>query len=143
MTDRIFGVIIIVVSLLFAWGASLTHESFIQDPVGPKLFPYILAGLGTLFGAFIVLRPDENPRWPNRAGGFEIGAAVLAMCMYTASLEMIGFVIATILTAMYFAWRFGATAKGALLSGLLISFGLYAVFHLLLGLSLAKGPFGF
>lgn len=143
MSDRIFGIVIILIAIFYGWGTSLIHESFIQDPVGPKAFPYGLSVLGIIFGAYMVWRPDENPSWPAREGMLEIAAAALAMCIYAFMLPIGGFILCTIVAAAYFAWRFGSAPVGALITGLSISFGLYAVFHLALGLTLAKGPLGF
>ena len=47
------------------------------------------------------------------------------------------------LAATYLAWRLGATVLGAVLTGVGTSVGIYVIFHLVLGLSLARGPFGF
>lgn len=143
MNDRAFGMVIVAIFLFFAWGSSLTRESFIQDPLGPKVFPYVLAGFGVIFGVAISLRPDENPSWPARHGWLEIIAAIMAMFAYAYLLPLLGFVIITVVGAGYFAWRFGATPIQAVITGGSIALGLYLVFHLILGLSLAKGPFGF
>jgi len=41
------------------------------------------------------------------------------------------------------SWRLGSAPVWAAVSGVGISVGIYVVFHLVLGLSLAKGPLGF
>ncbi len=45
--------------------------------------------------------------------------------------------------AAYLAWRLGSSVLESVLVGLGTSVGIYAIFHLVLGLSLARGPFGF
>ncbi|MCB1402853.1 MAG: tripartite tricarboxylate transporter TctB family protein, partial [Rhodobacteraceae bacterium] len=59
------------------------------------------------------------------------------------ALPQVGFLIATAVTAAYLSWRLGTAPLYAVAAGIAISIGIYVVFHLILGLSLAKGPFGF
>lgn len=142
-SDRFFGFFVILLSVFFAWGTSLTHESFIQDPVGPKIFPYFLSIIGMICGLVFILKPDQISNWPKISGWLEIIAAIMMMMLYATFLSEIGFVMATIFASAYFSWRFGATIINAFIVGILISLGLYVSFHLILGLSLAKGPLGF
>jgi putative tricarboxylic transport membrane protein len=63
--------------------------------------------------------------------------------LYAYALPVIGFVIATALAAAFLSWRLGTPVLRAVVAGIAISVGIYVVFHLILGLSLAKGPLGF
>jgi putative tricarboxylic transport membrane protein len=65
------------------------------------------------------------------------------MLAYTFLLEPLGFVLATALAASLLSWRLGAPLAIAGMSGVGIAVGIYVVFHLILGLSLARGPWGF
>ena len=73
----------------------------------------------------------------------EVFAAVVVMILYAEMLPVAGFVIATAFAAGYLAWRLGSHPIEAVAVGIGTSVGIYVIFHLLLGLSLAKGPFGF
>ena len=64
MSDRIFGAATVALSLLMMWAASLIEESFIQDPLGPKAFPLVIAGIMGLSGLVILFKPDAEPHWP-------------------------------------------------------------------------------
>ncbi|MDH3235538.1 MAG: tripartite tricarboxylate transporter TctB family protein, partial [Alphaproteobacteria bacterium] len=88
-------------------------------------------------------RPDPEPQWPVLSRALEIIAAVAVLIGYALALEPVGFVIATAVAAALLSWRLGSTLGGAMMSGVGISVGIYTVFHLILGLSLAKGPLGF
>ncbi len=68
---------------------------------------------------------------------------MVVLVAYAYALPAIGFLIATAITAAYLSWRLGTAPLPALASGIATSIGIYVVFHLILGLSLAKGPFGF
>jgi putative tricarboxylic transport membrane protein len=52
-------------------------------------------------------------------------------------------VIATVFATAYLSWRLGTKPLNSLVTGVATSAGIYLVFHLILGLSLAKGPLGF
>ncbi len=143
MGDRIFGAIGIVIAALFIWQTSVIEESFIQDPVGPKGFPFIIGALLGISSLVIMLRPDPNPEWPAAGRLFEIGFAVVVLIAYAMALPDVGFVFATAVASAILSWRLGAHPVPAVLAGVGIAVGIYVVFHLILGLSLAKGPFGF
>ena len=143
MSDRIFGVCGLVLAAFFAWQATLIEESFVSDVVGPKVFPIIIAAVLGASSAVFVLRPDPAPDWPAAGRLFEIAMAVAAMVAYALLLPQAGFLIATAVASTYLTWRLGTSPAMSLVVGVLTSGGIWVVFHLILGLSLARGPFGF
>ncbi|EBA06525.1 tripartite tricarboxylate transporter TctB family protein [Sagittula stellata] len=143
MSDRIFGVFGILLAIGFAISALYIEESFLSDAVGPKAFPLIIAAVLGISSAVIAFRPDPEPEWPAIGRLVEIGAAVVVMILYTELLPIAGFVIATAFAAAYLAWRLGSGPVEAVLTGVGTSVGIYVIFHLVLGLSLARGPWGF
>lgn len=143
MSDRIFGGIGLALAVFFIWQATLIQESPFSDIVGPKVFPIIVGAVLGLSAAYFLIRPDADPHWPQAGRLFEIAMAVAAMVAYALLLPQIGFVFATAIAAAYLSWRLGATPAASVLAGVLTSVGIYAIFHLILGLSLARGPFGF
>lgn len=142
-SDRIFGLIGVAIAALIVWRAGLIQESFIQDPLGPKAFPYVVAAVMGLASLFIILRPDEEPEWPAIGRLAEIAVAVGVMIAYAQFLPEAGFVLATAVAASFLSWRLGSPPLKAATAGIVISIGIYIIFHLVLGLSLAKGPWGF
>ncbi|MGF0539491.1 tripartite tricarboxylate transporter TctB family protein [Agrobacterium sp. ES01] len=143
MSDRVFGTIGILLAAFYIWQATLIEESFISDPVGPKTFPIVIATLLGVASLFILLMPDEEPKWPALSRLIEIFISVAVLVAYTYLLPAIGFVFSTVLASSFLAWRLGAKPVHSVIAGVLISVGIYAIFHLALGLTLAKGPFGF
>lgn len=142
MSDRIFGGIGLALAAFFIWGATQIELSFISDPVGPRTFPIIIASLLGLASLVIVLRPDAEPDWPKAARLLEIAGAVAVMVAYALLLPRLGFLIATAAASGILTWRLGTRPVQAVVAGVLTSLGIYTVFHLILGLSLAKGPLG-
>lgn len=139
MSDRIFGAFSFVIALLYVWQATIIQESFIQDPVGPKVFPFIIGGVLALSSVWFMLRPDDEPHWPEGAKLMEIAFAVAIMFAYAYTLTSVGFLVATAIASALLSWRLGAPPLSALIAGVCISGGIYVVFKLILGLSLAKG----
>ncbi len=143
MSDRIFGLVGALLAIGYAFAAMQIEESFLSDVVGPKAFPLIIATVLGISSLIIALRPDASPVWPPLNRLAEIFAAVVVMILYAELLPEIGFIIATAFAAAYLAWRLGSSVLESVLVGIGTSVGIYAIFHLVLGLSLARGPFGF
>ena len=143
MSDRIFASICIALAALMGWGATIIEESFIQDPLGPKAFPLVIALVLAASGVAMFLRPDEDPVWPHRRKQIQLLWTIGAMILYVQFLPVVGFLVATAIGAGFLSWQLGASVKQACWGGFSISVGIYVVFKLILGLSLARGPFGF
>lgn len=143
MSDRIFGGIGLILAIFFGIQATMIETAFISDAVGPSVFPIAVAVVMGLSSLYFLLKPDPEPDWPRAGRLAEIGLAALAMFAYAQLLPVLGFVIATVFAAGYLSWRLGARPLEAVLVGLGSSVGIYVVFHLVLGLSLARGPLGF
>ncbi len=143
MSDRIFGGIGLILAILFGIQATMIETAVISDAVGPSVFPIAVAVVMGLSSLYFLLKPDPEPDWPKAGRLAEIGLAALAMFAYAQLLPVLGFVIATVFAAGYLSWRLGARPLEAVLVGLGSSVGIYVVFHLVLGLSLARGPLGF
>ena len=143
MSDRIMGGVGLLLAAFFIWQATLIQESFISDPVGPKIFPIIIGGLVALSSLTILFRPDDEPEWPEFNRLFEVGLTVAVMIAYAYALPIAGFVLSTAVAAAYLSWRLGTPPVKAAIAGIVIAVGIYVVFHLILGLSLARGPWGF
>lgn len=142
MSDRIFGGIGLLLAVFYIWATSTIELSFISDPVGPKAFPYIIGGLFSLASLAILVRPDASPEWPSMTQLAEIAAGLGVMVAYVYLLPLLGFVLTTAVASAYLSWRLGASPLAAVVAGVATSGGIYVVFHLVLGLTLAIGPWG-
>jgi putative tricarboxylic transport membrane protein len=54
-----------------------------------------------------------------------------------------GFVVSTAFAAAALSWRLGSKPVSALIAGIVIAVAIYVIFNHILGLSLARGPWGF
>ncbi len=143
VSDRALGVACLLLAGFYAYFAAQTKIGFISDPLGPKVFPYIIAGVLGLAGIYPIVKPDPPPDWPPAGRLLEIVFATAVMIAYTYALPEVGFVVATAVTAALLSWRLTAGPLAAAAAGVVISVGIYVVFHMILGLSLARGPWGF
>ncbi len=143
MSDRILGGVGLFLALSYIWLATQIEESPFSDIVGPKVFPIIICAVMALSSLYFILKPDRQPTWPPMARLAEILGAVACMVLYAQLLPVLGFLIATALASAYLTWRLGTRPPQSVLVGVLTSVGIYVVFRLILGLSLAEGPFGF
>lgn len=143
MSDRIFGGVGLALAIFYIWAASTIKLTFMVDLVGPRTFPYIIGAGLALTSIYMMFRPDDEPDWPSLGGVMEILAATVVMMLYARFLPEIGFIVSTALATAYLTWRLGTLPLWSLVVGVSTSVGIYVVFHLILGLSLAKGPLGF
>ncbi len=143
MSDRVLGVACLLLSAFYIFMATQIQTSFITDYLGPKFFPILIACLLAIAAIFPIIKPDPDPDWPGFGRLVEIIFAVAVMVAYTYALPVVGFVLSTAVTSGILSWRLGAKPIAAAIAGISISVGIYVVFHLVLQLSLARGPWGF
>ncbi|MEQ8968695.1 MAG: tripartite tricarboxylate transporter TctB family protein [Azospirillaceae bacterium] len=143
MSDRVLGGVGLALAIFYAWAATIIPEPFSSDAVGPAGFPYIIAILLAVSSVYFILKPDPEPRWPTLNRLAEIGFALLVMFAYAWVLPVAGFILSTTVVTAYLAWRLGSHPLEAVITGVATAIGLYVVFGLVFGLSLAEGPFGF
>jgi putative tricarboxylic transport membrane protein len=143
MSDRIFGIFGLALAAFYFWATSIIPDSFMVDVVGPRAFPYIVGTVLAICSLYILLRPDAEPEWPTLVNFIEIVFATAVMFLYAWALSKAGFVLATVFATAYLSWRLGTRPLSALVTGIGTAVGIYVVFRLILGLSLAKGPLGF
>ena len=143
MSDRIFGAFGLALAIFYIWAASIIKDSFMVDVVGPRAFPYIVGAVCAICSLYFIIRPDDEPDWPGFREFTEIVFAAAVMLAYSWSLPEFGFIISTVFATAYLTWRLGTQPLWSLVTGVCTSVGIYVVFHLILGLHLAKGPLGF
>ena len=140
ITDRIFGLGVIVVALFYLWSAAHIQLGFLSDPVGSRTFPYIIGGIALVCAAVFVLKPDPDPQWPELPILAKIFVAVLVMYAFSQTLKPFGFIVPAAIASALLSYLITPRPIAAAVTGAALSVGLYAVFNVALGLSLS--PFG-
>jgi putative tricarboxylic transport membrane protein len=143
MSDRILGAACIVASAGMAWAARDYAAAISYEPVGPRAFPLLLAGLMAVGGAWLVARPVL--RGATLAGvplkpTLYCGLAVLA---YALLFEWLGFTLATAAMAVPVGLAFGGTLKHALAGGAGLGLVLFLLFDKALDVVLPTGLLAF
>ena len=142
MSDRLFGVIVLIASVAYILAASNIPTGFLVDPVGPKLFPRLVGAVAALCAILIILQPDEEPVWPALTTWFSLAIAVSVLIGYAYTLKPLGFLIPTAVAAGILSYQIRPRPLAALLTGLGLSGGLFLIFKYALGLSLFAVPRG-
>ena len=139
MSDRILGAVCVVASAGMAWAARDYAAAISYEPVGPRAFPLLLAGLMAVGGSWLVLRPTLRGRVfrdvPLKATAF----TALAVLVYALLFEILGFALATALMAVPVGMAFGGSWKQSLAAGAGLGFTLYFLFDKLLDVVLPTG----
>jgi putative tricarboxylic transport membrane protein len=142
-SDRIFATIVLAASLGMMWATTRIEESFIQDPLGPKSFPMLIAVLMAASAVVMYLKPDADPHWPGLYKFLELVATTGVLIAYAQLLPIAGFVLATTCASSFLTWRLGGTARQSAIGGVSTAVGIFLLFQYALGVNMAKGPWGF
>lgn len=140
--DRIFGSVMIVVALGYILSASGIQTSFMSDPVGPRIFPYMIATVVILSALVMLLRPDPDQDWPAGPMVAQLGLALVVLVAYAYAITPLGFLIPTAIASGILSWQIGGHPMRAALSGLGLAVGLFVLFRVILGLGLKGLPAG-
>ena len=142
MSDRLTGLVLLLLAVAYGVTAS-GYEAMIGDPLGPAVFPIVLAIPLGLFAVYLVLRPDREPAWPRGPALRKQVLAFVAFVAYVYLLEPLGFVVSTFLAVVVVGRLLGARLPEAGAAGVGIAVVLFVLFDTLLGLPLPAGVLGF
>jgi putative tricarboxylic transport membrane protein len=150
MSDRILGAACLALAVGMAWVARGYVADFSYEPVGPRAFPLLLAGLLAVGGLWLLLRPGRGaapaagvatlpgaPATPVRWG--TVGAAGATIVAYALLFERLGFPLATALMSLPVGLAFGGRWRPTLAAGAALGLGMYLVFDRLLDVVLPSG----
>ena len=142
ISDRIFGLVVLLTALAFIASATQVQTSFLTDPVGPKAFPMAVGVVAGISGRVMMLKPDPDPAWPVGKTLLSILLAVVVLVAYAYALKPLGFLIPTAITAAILSYQISPKAMNAIITGLALSIGLFLLFKFALGLGLVPLPQG-
>lgn len=141
--DRILGAVLMVLALGYLFSAATIQTSFMSDPVGPRIFPYIIGSVVLLCSAFLVVKPDPEVEWPAPGMALKMLLALVVLVAYAQTIRPLGFIMPTIVASAVLSYLISPRAVPAALSGLGLGLGLYGLFKLVLGLGLHPWPNAF
>jgi putative tricarboxylic transport membrane protein len=138
--DRIFGLVMMIVALGYILSATTIRTSFMSDPVGPRIFPYLIGGVTMLCALVMVLKPDPDVEWPVGKTLLNLGIALVALFAYAMMVKPLGFILPTIIVSGILSYQINPKPQLAILTGAGLGIGLYVMFKFILGLSLKGLP---
>jgi putative tricarboxylic transport membrane protein len=142
VSDRLTGLLLLALAVAYGVTAG-GYEAIIGDPLGPAVFPIVLAIPLGLLSLCLILRPDREPAWPTGAALLKQILALVAFVAYAYLLEPLGFVVSTFVAVVVLGWLLGARLLEAGAAGVGIAVVLFVLFDTLLGLPLPAGVLGF
>ncbi|MCI0434083.1 MAG: tripartite tricarboxylate transporter TctB family protein [Gemmatimonadetes bacterium] len=143
MTDRITGVVALLLAAAVAFEARMFRVTFLTDPIGPRALPWLAAALIAAGALVLLFRPAPDPEHPAAGATRRIALAIVACTTYAALLAPIGFFAATTLLGAALSVLFGAQPVRATVAAGAFSAALWALFAILLGLPLPAGDLFF
>lgn len=138
--DRIFGLVVVIGALAFFAGAFQIQASFLSDPLGPRVFPFLISGAGLLCGLVMLARPDPEPEWPAGAAWLSMAIALSVLVAYAYSVVPFGFLIPTALASAAIGYLIEPKVTQSLVMGVVLSAVLFVIFKYGLGLGLFAFP---
>ncbi len=141
-SDRIFGLVVLMLALAYIASATQIQTSFLADPVGPKAFPILIGGVAAISSLVLLFRPDPDPDWPGPRTFGALLVAVLVLIGYAYALKPLGFILPTAVAAAVLSYQISSRPLPAILSGAGLSVGLFVLFKFALGLGLVPFPKG-
>lgn len=140
MSDRILGGVCVLLAIAMAAAAQHYVAPISYEPVGPRAFPLLLAGLLALGGAWLLLRPSAHASGLAAAPLARLGLALGAVFAYALLFQWLGFVLATALMALPVGRAFGGGWGRSALAGLVLGLVLFVLFDRVLDVVLPAGP---
>ena len=141
-SDRIFGLVVLMVALAYIASATQIQTSFLSDPVGSKAFPIIIGAVAALCGLVLMIRPDPDPNWPAMRTLVSLAIAIVVLVSYAYLLKPMGFLIPTAFAAAILSYQISPRIGPAAIAGFSLSVGLFVLFKFALGLGLVAFPKG-
>ena len=142
VSDRLTGLVLLALAVAYGVTAS-GYQAIIGDPLGPAVFPIVLAIPLGLLSLYLIVRPDLEPGWARGRALLKQGLALAAFVAYAYLLEPLGFIVTTLLAVVALGCLLGARLRDAGLAGLAIAVVLFVLFDVLLDLPLPLGVLGF
>jgi putative tricarboxylic transport membrane protein len=142
VSDRLTGLVLLALSIAYGSVAG-GYQAVIGDPLGPAVFPIVLAIPLGLLSVYLIIRPDREPAWPKGPALLKQLLAMVAFVAYAYLLEPLGFLVSTFLAVVVLGCLLGARLRQAGAAGVGIAVVLFVLFDKLLGLPLPAGLLGF
>ncbi|MBD8688218.1 MULTISPECIES: tripartite tricarboxylate transporter TctB family protein [unclassified Rhizobium] len=140
--DRFLGVAALALAAFMIANGYNLQAPFAYEPVGPRAFPLMAAGVTAICGLLLVLKPGQADT--TDGSGISRPILVLAVCLmsYALLFQPLGFVLSTTVMMVPIAMVFGALWWQGAITGVLLAVSSYLLFDKVLDVILPVGPLG-
>jgi putative tricarboxylic transport membrane protein len=142
MVDRIVAAVFLLLTLGYGYVGSGYHAQFSYEPIGPRAFPLLLAGIAAACWLWLVLRPKSIAEdLEGLAKGVLPRALIIIVALFGYALlfEPLGFPLSTALATIVIGRFFGGTWGKLVIGGALLGVSLYILFDRVLDVTLPLG----
>lgn len=145
-SERMLTAIITVIGLGLLIYALNFQAPISYDPVGPKAFPVLLMSLITFSAFYLTVRPAimfevVELGWTKHLVG-KLVLCVVALTIYAAVFEFLGFMGATLLLTIALGRLFNGKMIPIVITSIVLSLSTYYLFDRVLDVPLPLGLFG-
>jgi len=139
LSNRVAAVVLLLLSLVYGYAGSTIEYSFSSDPLGPRVFPALLASILGLLSLIYLFVPGKGETWPQ--GTVLMRCIALPALVLIAALlfEPLGFAGSMFVMTAGVGRIFGASWKASLIGGFIQAALWYVVFGYLLEVYLPVG----
>ncbi len=144
MSQRVFGVVLLLACAglaIIAWGY---HAPFSYEPVGPRAYPMLLLILMAMGAVYLLVKPasatshSDEPQLDRHVIRKVVGCVVI-LTIYAALFQPLGFVPASLIFGIAMARLYEGTWVASAISGVVLAVGLYLLFDKILDVPLPLG----
>lgn len=139
MSERIFGGVLLLVSLAGIWIGWDLRPPVSYEPVGPRAFPLLVLALLGVCAVMLMREKTSDTVWAPPPVLRRIGALFLIVLAYALLFDKLGFIVATALMTIPVARFFGGSWKQSVAGGLGLGVGMFIFFDRLLDVALPTG----
>lgn len=141
--DSVVGLAVLALAAMVAWQTTLIPENAIYAKIGPKLFPWLTAGLLALMGALLTLaglRGGWEHETEDETDWVALEWLGFGLFLNVMLISSVGFIIAGVLLFVCTARAFGSTqpVRDALIAAFL-AVSAYVAFDRVLGYKIGSG----
>ena len=138
--DQYSALIVIALTLIYAYIGSLIEVNFYNGLIGPHHWIYILSGLVGFFALLLFVQStDFQPSHSEWKDWLSRIPFIIGTLVYVEALVYVGFLPSMIALMTLTGVLFGATKTKALISAVIMSVLCYLLFDTILDISLGRG----
>ncbi|MFV0430569.1 MAG: tripartite tricarboxylate transporter TctB family protein [Alphaproteobacteria bacterium] len=121
LNDRIAAVILFMLFLFALVDIQNVYVPFSPDPLGPKMFPSIIAAIGMLASIYLFFSPAQNKAALEKSQIVKMLLAGFLLLFYAFCFELLGFIISTAIVTFIVSYMFGLSPLRAIIYAILLS----------------------